>query len=224
MIKEDTEAMTLIQNTLNGSPQAQEEFYSKYRKIINDYLRHKFPKINDIDDCASEILIKVFYSLDKYDPEKSSVKSWILTIAKHYMIDAWRANPVFGTTFTSSFNNSGLVTCTVNGSQNFISNTGTNVWADGGVLTTTNNADCITYANSTITSCNTADFENCNTITYISSQVSPSDFHLLNMKYMQGYSHCEIGQEFQLTSSTVSNRINYIKTKLKKNNSEIYEE
>jgi RNA polymerase sigma factor (sigma-70 family) len=224
MIKEDTEAMTLIQNTLNGSPQAQEVFYDKYRKIINDYLRHKFPKINDIDDCVSEILIKVFYSLDKYDPEKSSVKSWILTIAKNYMIDAWRANPAFNTTFTSSFNNSGFITCSVSGSQNLVFNTGTNMWADSGVLTTTSNADCVTYANSTITTSNTAEFENCNAVSYISSQISPADFSLLNMKYVQGYNYCEIGQEFQLTSSTVSNRINYIKTKLKKNNAEIYDD
>ena len=44
------------------------------------------------------------------------------------------------------------------------------------------------------------------------------------MKYIGGYSHCEIGKEFNLTSSTVSNRINYIKTKLKKKNAGMLEE
>jgi len=68
------------------------------------------------------------------------------------------------------------------------------------------------------------DFEDNNTLNYISTQLSPSDFTLLDMKYIQGYNYNEIGSEFQLTSSTVSNKINYIKTKLKKNiNEDIYD-
>jgi DNA-directed RNA polymerase specialized sigma24 family protein len=53
-------------------------------------------------------------------------------------------------------------------------------------------------------------------VSFISTQISPNDFALLDMKYVQGYDYKEIGSEFQLTSSTVSNKINYIKTKLKK--------
>jgi RNA polymerase sigma factor (sigma-70 family) len=60
-------------------------------------------------------------------------------------------------------------------------------------------------------------FEYNSTITYLSAQLSPSDYTLLNMKYIQGYNYDEIGREFQITSSTVSNKINYIKTKLKRN-------
>jgi DNA-directed RNA polymerase specialized sigma24 family protein len=44
------------------------------------------------------------------------------------------------------------------------------------------------------------------------------------MKYVQGYNYCEIGKEFNTTSSTISNKVNYIKTKLKKEFSEIMEE
>jgi RNA polymerase sigma factor (sigma-70 family) len=65
------------------------------------------------------------------------------------------------------------------------------------------------------------EFENNSSISYISTQISPQDFTLLDMKYVQGYDYCEIGKEFNVTSSTISNRVNYIKTKLKKNNPEI---
>jgi len=215
--------MILIQNTLNGNPQAQEEFYSKYRKIIKDYLRHKFSVIKiggyDIDDCVSEILIKVFYSLDKYDPEKSNFKTWVLVVAKHFMIDTWRANPV---TFTaSSFNNTGVITTNGTTGQ-FLNVNGSSIgWVNEAVVTTTASNSLSYTANGTYTSGIDADFENCNTVCYISSQISPNDFNLLNMKYAQGYNYCEIGKEFNVTSSTVSNRINYIKTKLKKQNSNI---
>jgi DNA-directed RNA polymerase specialized sigma24 family protein len=68
------------------------------------------------------------------------------------------------------------------------------------------------------------EFENNNTLSYLSSQISPSDYTLLSMKYIQGYNYNEIGNEFNITSSTVSNRINYIKTKLKKNNIKLLSE
>jgi len=42
------------------------------------------------------------------------------------------------------------------------------------------------------------------------------------MKYVQGYGYNEIGQEFNLTSVTVSNKVNYIKSKLKKQLSDDY--
>jgi DNA-directed RNA polymerase specialized sigma24 family protein len=43
------------------------------------------------------------------------------------------------------------------------------------------------------------------------------------MKYVQGYDYNEIGKEFNLTSSTISNKVNYIKTKLKKDKEIILE-
>ena len=200
MIIEEQDDMTLIQNILNGNHQAEEIFFKKYQKIIKDYIRSKFPALknpDDLDDCVQMILIKVFESLKTIDTEKGSVKTWILVIAKHFMIDTLRKD---STTFTSAFNNCGI-SISNSGTQNLMFNGETTAWA----------TDC------SFTACNNTEFENCNTISYLSSQLSPVDFSLLNMKYVQGYNYCEIGKEFNLTSSTVSNRINYIKTKLKKN-------
>ena len=59
-------------------------------------------------------------------------------------------------------------------------------------------------------------FDNMSSINYISEQITTQDFTLLDMKYIQGYDYNEIGCEFNVTSSTISNRVNYIKTKLKK--------
>jgi len=208
---------------LNGNQQAQEIFYNKFRKIIKDFIRSKYSLYYDLEDDVSEILIKAYYSLNTFDPDKSKLKSWVCNIAKNYMIDKWRSNPVI--TYTSSNNyafSTGLVTNASSG-QIFTVSNGTSVdfSCDSVITTTSSNSNSYTVsANSSFTSCNAVDFENCNTVNYISSQISPTDFSLLNMKYMQGYSHCEIGKEFQLTSGTVSNRINYIKTKLKKDNKE----
>ena len=214
------EDVILIQNILNGNHQAEEIFFKKYQKIVKDYIRSKFPTLknpDDLDDCVQMILIKVFESLKTIDTEKGNVKTWILVIARHFMIDTLRKN---STTFTSAFNNSGI-NISNNGAQNLRFNGESTAWAISNTVLSGVVNDYELSNSCSFTVCNNTEFENCNTISYLSSQISPVDYGLLNMKYIQGYSHCEIGKEFNLTSSTVSNRINYIKTKLKKQNVDI---
>lgn len=69
---------------------------------------------------------------------------------------------------------------------------------------------------------NDNNYDNINMVNYLSTYLNNDDFTLLNMKYLEGYSYNEIGKVFNLTSTTVSNRVNYIKTKLKKNNIETF--
>ena len=177
--QEDT---ILIQNILEGNLGAQETLYNKYRKIVKDYILSKYSTYYDIDDDVSEIMIKIFLNLRKFNHNKSKFKTWVITITKNYIIDKWR--------ISSRVKNESLSSCDYSNSY----------------FTTSN-------ATTDLTPCA---FENINTLNFISTQISPSDYTLLEMKYIQGYNYNEIGNEFQLTSSTISNKINYIKTKLKK--------
>ena len=208
---------------MNGNRQAEEQFFKKYQKIVKDFIRSKFPALknpDDLDDCVQFILISVFEHMKMYNPEKSSVKTWVLIIAKHFMIDTWRKG---STTFTSTFNNCGI-SISNSSAQNLTFNGESTAWITGNASQTSAvNGTLSVSNNASFSVSNNVEFENCDAINYISSQISPTDYGLLNMKYMQGYSHCEIGKEFNLTSSTVSNRINYIKTKLKKQNADILE-
>jgi len=172
---------------LNGNQIAEKTLYEKYKKIVRDFIFSKYSTYYDIDDDVSEILIKIFLNIKIFDSSKSKFKTWVITITKNYMIDKWRCN-------TSESSNT--VMCTLNNYNN---------------QTTTDSNISFTSSNST------SNFEYNNTVTYLSTQLSPIDYTLLNMKYIQGYSYDEIGREFQISSSTVSNKINYIKTKLKKN-------
>lgn len=171
---------------------AEKRLYDKYKKIVKDFIISKYSVNYDIDDDVSEILIKIFLSLKSFDAKKSKFKSWVISITKNYMIDKWRC---------------GAVTCLSINNITFTTN------IDDNKLFIANNSNNITSTNFSA-SCQ---FENSNTLDFISTQLSPGDFTLLDMKYIQGYSYNEIGQEFQITSNTVSNKINYIKTKLKKN-------
>lgn len=59
------------------------------------------------------------------------------------------------------------------------------------------------------------EYERKNTLDYINGNVGVSDYNWLNMHYIQGYTYKEIGEEYNVTSSTVSNRVNYVKKKIK---------
>ena len=128
------------------------------------------------------------------------------------MIDKWRNNTI---SLTGSNTN-----CVFSYSTNTC---GIDVGDNGGFITSSNTGTITAGGSFTTTNCCSADydFENCSSINFISNQLTPQDFTLLDMKYVQGYSYDEIGSEFNVTSSTISNKVNYIKTKLKKNNPEI---
>lgn len=214
--------MALIQSSLDGNQGAQTILYDKYKKIIKDYLRSKYFNYPDLDDDVSEVVIKVFMNLATFDPEKSKFKSWVISIAKNYMIDKWRSSQ-------SQFSGIGTITVCSDPQYTFTVgyegqiSSGDISYSAGDISFVTSNAGANGFSivsNGTFTACDGVNFENCSSINYISQQISAQDFTLLDMKYMQGYEYCEIGKEFNTTSNTVSNRVNYIKTKLKKNHFE----
>ena len=212
MIKNIQEDITLIQSILAGNQQAQEILYEKYKQAVTNFLKKKYSLYYDIEDDVSEIMIKVFMGLESFDETKSKFRSWVFSIAKNHMIDKWRNN-----TITLTGNSSGVITVSSDAGNSF------NLSDSGGYITSTSTTVDNTSGTFTTTNCCSADydFENCSSINFISDQLTPQDFTLLDMKYVQGYSYNEIGSEFNVTSSTISNKVNYIKTKLKKNNPEI---
>lgn len=53
-------------------------------------------------------------------------------------------------------------------------------------------------------------------ILFGTSNIDDQTHEMIKMKYVEGYSYNEIGEVYSLTSSTVSNKINYAKTKISK--------
>lgn len=52
-------------------------------------------------------------------------------------------------------------------------------------------------------------------VDYGTSSLDKNTSDMIKKKYVEGYSHDEIGDMYSLTSSTVSNKINYAKTKIR---------
>jgi len=201
------EDIVLIQKTVDGNREAENCLYEKYKQVVCNYIINKYSNYSDIDDDVSEIMVRVFTNLCSYNEDKSKFKTWVISITKNYLIDKWRQ---YQNCITLTAGN----TVTLDGSidvSSFVTSDNT-----GEIEIGLNGTSVNGFAVSS-TSC---EFENCSSLNYLSQQVTTTDFQLLDMKYSMGYSYNEIGCEFNLTSNTVSNRVNYVKSKLKKNNKE----
>jgi len=176
----------LIQSILNGNREAEKTLYEKYKKITHDFIKSKYFRSVDIEDDISEILIKVFYNLRLFDSKKSKFKSWVLNIIKNHMIDKWRS-----------------------------SNTTINVTDINNYFNASDTTDGVYYPTDEYSISDNPEFDFNNELLSITTLLSPLEFNMIKMR-ADGYRYNEIAQEFNMSSSTVSNKINYIKTKLKK--------
>jgi len=179
-----------IQDILNGNKIAENKLYNKYYNIVKNYIKINYPSNINIDDDVSEIMIKIFTNLNKFDKNKSKFISWVYKIAKNHMIDKWRLASLSPVKTITIDNSNSYFSCYYDCNNSTISN------YDYNITRIDCSVDKILY--------------------YISTQLTSVDYEMFYMKYVDGCSYNEIACQYQLTSSTVSNKINYMKTKLKK--------
>lgn len=211
------EDIQLIQGVLNKDSNSQNKLYDKYTTYVRNFLKKNYTTYYDLDDDVSEILIKIFLGLHSFDANKSSFTSWVCTIAKNHMIDKWRSNDI-SYVLTNNISGNFITSSVSYYDENLtISNTSSDD-STASIATNTSTFNDSSYATQYSS---TSDYELNNTVSYVTSELSNCDCMLLHMKYIYGYDYCEIGNEFNISSTTASNRVNYIKSKLKKHIAEI---
>lgn len=179
--------INLIKNILNGDLKSENILYDKYKIIIKDVLVYKYGNYQYIEDDISEILNKIFAKLSYYDESKSQFKTWVFNIVKNYMIDKNRKKSIPDSLYISD-NDINL---------KYLNEDVNNVALYSNDLHTIDNVEIS------------------NTLDYIKNQIPICDYNFLDLKYNQGYNYCEIGCVYNMTSSTISNKVNYIKQKIK---------
>lgn len=209
MIKEKTD-IQLIEGVLDNDTKSENELYDRYYTYIKNFLKKNYTLYYDLEDEVSEILIKIFMGLNTYNPKKSSFSSWVCSIAKNHMVDKWRSNDV---SYVLTTNNSGnYITSSTSYVNESSTDTSFEIYSDTTINVNTS-TECEFISNT--------EYETWNTISYVVSDLSTSDCTFLNMKYLYGYDYNEIGNEFNVSSNSVSNRVNYIKNKLKKSRADV---
>ena len=197
--------MVLIRGIKNGNKKHEKLLYDKYKIRVEKFLKYNYPFDKEIDDNVSEILIKIFENLNQYDSSKSKFVTWVNNVAKNYMIDKSRKeiNDPIQVTFDSA--NDGTL-CFFNTNDVYCDTSNVSV----GITTNTSYTPCSSYISPD------KDMENKDALSFISDKIGIKDFHLLNMKYNEGYDYNEMEKELKMSSSTISNRVNYVRSKLRK--------
>ncbi len=71
----------------------EQQFESVYNEYYPRILRHVYKKINlyhEAEDLAQEIMAACYRNFDKYDPEKSSIGTWVYVIMNNRLKNYYR--------------------------------------------------------------------------------------------------------------------------------------
>lgn len=68
-----------------------EKIYKEFYPKVYQYLVNRMGSIEDAEDMAQNVFLKVFTKLDTFDGTKSSLSTWIFNITRNTLIDHQRS-------------------------------------------------------------------------------------------------------------------------------------
>ncbi|MCG8502452.1 MAG: sigma-70 family RNA polymerase sigma factor [Firmicutes bacterium] len=79
----------VIQSCLKGDSDAFAEIVNRYKKLIYTVVYRMMKEREEANDIAQEVFIKIYRSLDRYDPQYK-FSTWSVKIATNYCLDILR--------------------------------------------------------------------------------------------------------------------------------------
>lgn len=76
---------------MNEDRQTAERVYREYYSRILGYVRSKLSSPQEAEDVCSSAMLKIVRGLPTFDPEKSSLSTWIYTIVRNTLTDHYRS-------------------------------------------------------------------------------------------------------------------------------------
>ncbi len=80
---------------MNVTNAEKEEIYRNYHKKVLGYINSQINRLQDAEDLAADVFMKVFEKIDSFDETKASISTWIFTITKNKLTDYYRTRKVF---------------------------------------------------------------------------------------------------------------------------------
>ena len=87
--KESVSDEQLTDRIVRGDPSSLDELYRRYAKQLYVFFRNGIP-FADAEDCVHDVFIKVIESIQRFDANKASFRTWLFSIARNYSIDLMR--------------------------------------------------------------------------------------------------------------------------------------
>ncbi len=68
-----------------------ESIYNEFKNLVFNICLHYVLNKEDAQDVAQEVFVKLYHSLNQYNPETASIKTWIYRIAINQSLDFLKA-------------------------------------------------------------------------------------------------------------------------------------
>lgn len=72
-----------------GLPQAVTKWYERYQPLLTVYVQHQVSNTNDVEELVRETFLNCLRHLPLFQG-KSSIKTWMISIARHEIADYYR--------------------------------------------------------------------------------------------------------------------------------------
>ena len=72
-----------------------EQVYNEYYLKVRNYILSKINNFYEAQDICSNVFVKVYENLDKFDEKKASMSTWIFTITRNTLTDYYRKNKIY---------------------------------------------------------------------------------------------------------------------------------
>lgn len=88
-----SEDLALISKIREGNKQALEELVQRHYPYIYNVALKFFNSLQDAEDAAQEVVIKLITKIDSYNPERAKLRTWLYRIVFNHYLNAKRSNP-----------------------------------------------------------------------------------------------------------------------------------
>lgn len=72
-----------------------EAIYRDYHGKVCGYIRSRIHSVQDAEDIAADVFLKVYEKIDLFDETKASLSTWIYSITRNTLTDFYRTRKVF---------------------------------------------------------------------------------------------------------------------------------
>ncbi len=72
-----------------------EAIYTDYYKKVSYFVTKKVGNDQIAEDIVSDVFLKIASNIDRFDPEKAAVSTWVYTIANNTVLDYYRTRKVY---------------------------------------------------------------------------------------------------------------------------------
>jgi RNA polymerase sigma-70 factor (ECF subfamily) len=89
-LEENQLAASLVRRCLAGDTLSWEELVHNYNRRIYSICYRFTGSADDAEDLTQEVFIKMYRTLNSYDPERGSFMTWVATMTRNLLVDHFR--------------------------------------------------------------------------------------------------------------------------------------